>query len=70
VLVVVNLDPHGTREATVSLDMPELGMDWQESFAVHDELTGATYWWRQHDYVRLDPFVEPAHIFTVSRNGA
>ena len=70
VLVVVNLDPHGTREATVSLDMPELGMDWPESFAVHDELTGATYWWRQHDYVRLDPFVEPAHIFTVSRNGA
>ncbi len=70
VLVVVNLDPHGTREATVTLDMPELGMDWSDSFAVRDELTGAIYWWRQHNYVRLDPFVEPTHIFTVSRNGA
>jgi starch synthase (maltosyl-transferring) len=69
ILVVVNLDPHGSREATVSLDMPELGMDWHDSFVVRDELTGATYWWRQHNYVRLDPFVEPAHVFTVSRNG-
>ena len=68
-LVVVNLDPHGTREATVSLDMPELGMDWQESFAVHDEVSGATYWWRQHNYVRLDPYHEPAHVFTVRRDG-
>ncbi|MYX94503.1 DUF3416 domain-containing protein, partial [Streptomyces sp. SID486] len=28
VLVVVNLDPHHTQEATVSLDMPQLGLDW------------------------------------------
>ncbi|MFF3488835.1 alpha-1,4-glucan--maltose-1-phosphate maltosyltransferase, partial [Streptomyces sp. NPDC002701] len=28
VLVVVNLDPHHTQEATVSLDMPHLGLDW------------------------------------------
>ncbi|MEV0552665.1 alpha-1,4-glucan--maltose-1-phosphate maltosyltransferase, partial [Streptomyces sp. NPDC050597] len=30
VLVVVNLDPHHTQEATVSLDMPRLGLDWHE----------------------------------------
>ncbi len=28
VLCVVNLDPHGTRETTVRLDMPALGLDW------------------------------------------
>ncbi|MEW2573815.1 alpha-1,4-glucan--maltose-1-phosphate maltosyltransferase, partial [Streptomyces sp. NPDC047070] len=28
VLVVVNLDPHHTQEATISLDMPRLGLDW------------------------------------------
>ena len=28
VIVVVNVDPHGTREATVHLNMPALGMDW------------------------------------------
>ena len=33
--------------------------------AVHDELTGDTYVWGNENYVRLDPFVEPAHVFTV-----
>ncbi|MET8026526.1 alpha-1,4-glucan--maltose-1-phosphate maltosyltransferase, partial [Streptomyces avermitilis] len=28
VVVVANLDPHHTQEATVSLDMPQLGLDW------------------------------------------
>ena len=32
VLVVVNLDPHQAREATVWLDMPALGMDWHDRF--------------------------------------
>ncbi|MGW4606030.1 maltotransferase domain-containing protein, partial [Streptomyces sp. NPDC004532] len=31
VVVVANLDPHHTQEATVSLDMPRLGLDWHES---------------------------------------
>ncbi len=43
VLVVVNLDPHRTREATVWLDLPALGVDGE--FIVTDELTGASYWW-------------------------
>jgi starch synthase (maltosyl-transferring) len=68
VLVVVNLDPHQAREATVWLDMPELGMDWHEGFAVKDELTGEIYRWGQANYVRLDPAVRPAHIFTVTRD--
>ncbi|MEU3042519.1 hypothetical protein ABZ700_16460, partial [Streptomyces diastaticus] len=27
-MTVVNLDPHHTQEATVSLDMPRLGLGW------------------------------------------
>src|SRR5918996_4559976 len=68
-IVVVNLDPHAAREATVSLDMPALGFDWHETFIAHDELTGATYPWGQHNYVRLDPAAEPARILTVRRWG-
>ena len=34
VLVVVNLDPHGVRETTVHLDLPALGLDWDDSFDV------------------------------------
>ncbi|MDF5756369.1 alpha-1,4-glucan--maltose-1-phosphate maltosyltransferase [Spongiactinospora sp. TRM90649] len=65
VLAVVNLDPHHTREATVSLDMPALGLDPQAEFVVDDELSGESYRWRQSNYVRLDPQIQPAHIFTV-----
>ena len=63
VLVVVNTDPHQTREATVWLDLPALGMDPGADFVVHDEISGQTYRWGQANYVRLDPAVEPAHIF-------
>ncbi|MFE6625141.1 alpha-1,4-glucan--maltose-1-phosphate maltosyltransferase [Streptomyces sp. NPDC057740] len=67
VLVVVNLDPHHTQEATVSLDMPQLGLDWHESVPVRDELTGETYHWGRANYVRLEPGTRPAHILTVLR---
>ncbi|MGW2486759.1 alpha-1,4-glucan--maltose-1-phosphate maltosyltransferase [Streptomyces sp. NPDC001606] len=67
VLVVANLDPHHTQEATVSLDMPQLGLDWHESVPVRDELTGETYHWGRANYVRLEPGHRPAHVFTVLR---
>ncbi|MER7926830.1 alpha-1,4-glucan--maltose-1-phosphate maltosyltransferase [Streptomyces sp. NPDC096057] len=67
VLVVVNLDPHHTQEATVSLDMPQLGLEWHESVPVRDELTGETYHWGRANYVRLEPGNRPAHILTVLR---
>jgi len=64
VLVAVNLDPHGAREATVHLDLPALGLGWEDTIDVHDEVSGQTYAWGARNYVRLDPFVEPAHVFT------
>ena len=74
VLVVVNLDPHQPREATVWLDGEALGVDLSRvdvggegaRFTVTDELTGESYRWGQANYVRLDPSHMPAHIFTVS----
>ncbi len=70
VLVVVNLDPHGAREATVHLDLPALGLGWEDTIDVHDEVSGQTYTWGARDYVRLDPFVEPAHVFTARATAA
>ncbi|HLK01236.1 MAG TPA: alpha-1,4-glucan--maltose-1-phosphate maltosyltransferase [Streptosporangiaceae bacterium] len=75
VLVVVNLDPHQAREATVWLDLPALGIDDDAGFTVTDELSvlshkegaSAAYRWGTANYVRLDPAVQPAHIFRVSR---
>jgi starch synthase (maltosyl-transferring) len=66
VLAVVNLDPHHVQEATLTLDLAALGLPTDAHFAVHDEVTGATYTWDgSRQYIRLDPFTEPAHIFTV-----
>ncbi|MFF9908924.1 alpha-1,4-glucan--maltose-1-phosphate maltosyltransferase, partial [Streptomyces olivaceus] len=65
VLVVVNLDPHHTQEATVSLNMPQLGLGWHESVPVRDELTGETYHWGRTNYVRLDPGRAPAHVLVL-----
>ncbi|PVG83385.1 alpha-1,4-glucan--maltose-1-phosphate maltosyltransferase [Nocardioides gansuensis] len=67
VIVVVNVDPHSTRETMVHLDMPALGLGWHDSFVAHDEITGEDWSWGQHNYVRLDPGHEPAHIITVRR---
>src|SRR3954454_7856428 len=68
VIVVVNLDPHGARETVVHLDLPALGLGWQDSLAVHDEISGQDWHWGQHNYVRLDPGTEPAHLLTVRRS--
>ena len=67
VIVVVNVDPHAARETTVRLNMPELGLDWHDHFVVHDELTGQSWTWGEQNYVRLDPYTDPAHILTVRR---
>ncbi len=64
VLVVVNLDPYQTREATVWLDLPALGATGE--FTVTDELSGESYRWGHANYVRLDPRTRPAHIFSVT----
>ena len=67
VIVVVNVDPHAVRETTVRLNMPALGMDWHDHFVAHDEITGQSWTWGEQNYVRLDPYTEPAHILTVRR---
>ena len=66
VIVVVNLHPHETREATVWLDLPALGFSTSDEFTVVDELSGESYRWGHANYVRLDPAVRPAHIFSVT----
>lgn len=71
-IVVVNLDPHSARESTVSLDLAALELDPRDvspdgTFWVDELLTGQSWQWGEHNYVRLDAFVEPAHILHVRR---
>jgi starch synthase (maltosyl-transferring) len=69
VIVVVTLNPYSVQEGTTSLDMPALGLDWNDRMVVHDEMGGGSrdYEWGQFNFVRLDPHVEPAHVLVVRR---
>jgi starch synthase (maltosyl-transferring) len=68
VLVVCTFDAATVQWGNTTLDMPALGMDWHERFTVRDELTGVEYDWGQRNAVRLDPYLLPAHVFTVHRH--
>jgi starch synthase (maltosyl-transferring) len=65
IVVVVNLDPHSTRETWVHLDMEELGLTWDEGFLAHDLITGQSWHWGEHAFVRLGRDTEPAHVLHV-----
>ena len=67
VIVVLNVDPHAPRTTMVHLNLPAIGLDWEDSFAVHDEITGQDWQWGAHNFVHLDPYHEPAHVLSVRR---
>ncbi len=54
VLVVCTLDSHAVQTGTTALDMPALGLGWDDRLTVVDEVTGDTYEWGERNYVRLD----------------
>ena len=70
VLVVCTFDATHVQWANTTLDMPALGLDWPDRFTVRDELTGQTFEWGQRNAVRLDPYEQTAHVFTVHRFGS
>jgi starch synthase (maltosyl-transferring) len=70
VLVVVNTDYVNARETIVHLDLFALGLADAPAIEAHDLLTGATYRWVGWDhYVRLDPWVAPAHVLSLRALG-
>jgi starch synthase (maltosyl-transferring) len=70
VICVVTLDPFATAEGMVWLDLPALGMEWQDRFDVYDEVSGESYGWGQANYVRLEPWRAVAHVLAVRRPAA
>ncbi len=70
ILVVVNLDPHAVRETMLHLDLEAVGLAPGEQCIVTDEFTGETWTWGADNYIRLDPFREPAHLLSLRPLGA
>ena len=62
------MDPYNQRTTKVWLDMPALGLDWDDTFTVHDYVTGSDWSWGQAVFVRLGgPGGDQAHIVSVRR---
>jgi starch synthase (maltosyl-transferring) len=68
VLCVASVDPHHAQAGWVHLDLAALGLGGaDEPFEVHDLLGGERFTWRgPHNYVALDPWATPAHVFHVT----
>jgi starch synthase (maltosyl-transferring) len=68
ILVVVNLDPRHTHSGWLEFSPEAMGINPQQSFQVHDLLSGARYLWQgMRNFLELNPQVVPAHIFAVRR---
>jgi starch synthase (maltosyl-transferring) len=68
ILVAVNTDPHHAQETMLHVPIHQMGIDEDEPYVVHDLLTDARYTWRGvRNYVRLDPAIQPGHVFSVER---
>ena len=68
VIVVTSVDPLNVVETEIFLDMEALGLTSRDVFLVHDEITGQTWRWGQHAFVRLT-HDDPCHVLTVIKYG-
>ncbi len=66
ILVAVNLSATETQCGWVTLDLDALGLAPDETYEVHDLLCDTHYDWHgAHNYIELNPYVVPAHIFRI-----
>jgi len=65
-LIVVNTDAYQRRAGMVQVPIWQLGIGYDQPYKVHDLLTGAYYTWQgEQNYVELDPYVLPMHLFRI-----
>jgi len=68
IVAVVNLDPHHVQSGWIDLDLARFGIAPDDTFQMHDLLSGARYLWHgARNFVRLDPARMPAHVFRLRR---
>jgi starch synthase (maltosyl-transferring) len=67
-IIAVNLDVNNTQGAHVRIPLPQLNIGYDEPYQVTDLLSGSTYQWLgDYNYVELNPYQMPAHIFKVEK---
>jgi len=67
-IMAANLDLFNTQGAYVKIPIHQLGINTSEPYTVHDLLSGSKYSWHgEWNYVELNPYEMPAHIFRVEQ---
>jgi starch synthase (maltosyl-transferring) len=65
-LIVVNTDAYNRRAGVIQVPIWQLNIHPEQSYGVHDLLTGAYYTWQgEQNYVELDPYALPMHLFKI-----
>ena len=68
VLTIVNLDPYNTQSGWLDLDLTGFDIERDQRYQVHDLLSDQRYQWTgSRNYVSLDPYRLPAHVFRLRR---
>ncbi len=68
ILVLVNLDPHNTQTGFAYVPIENFQIEAADPYQVEDLITGEKFTWRGvRNFVMLDPYSRPAHIFRVRR---
>ena len=66
--MAVSLNPFESQEAAVHVPIHDLGIKPDETYQLHDLITGRRYYWKgERNFVKLDPGNEPAHLFHLLR---
>ncbi len=65
-LMIVSLDPYYKQGGYVKVPMHLFGKNDHQAYKVHDLINDASYTWhREWNYVELDPYVMPCHLFRI-----
>ena len=68
IFVAVNLNPFEPQEAAVHFPIHELGIRPDETYQLHDLITGRRYYWKgERNFVKLEPGNETGHLFHLLR---
>ncbi len=68
VVCIVNLDPHHVQSGWLEIDPAALGMDDQQTYQMHDAISGTYYLWQgPRNFVSLDPQRSPVHVMQLRR---
>jgi starch synthase (maltosyl-transferring) len=68
ILVFVTVDPYTGQSGFASVPLDLFGLGENETYQLHDLLTGERFLWRgRRNFVMLNPHERPAHIFRLRR---